>query len=53
MTILDLKLMSKMRNKLKKLGKEIKPISIIDSGSLEGVKKILNTLIKEKTAIVE
>jgi len=35
----------------KKMGKEIEPISIIDNETLEQVKKILNALIKEKTAV--
>jgi GTPase len=34
------------------LGKTLEPISIIDSASLESVKKILNLLIKEKTILV-
>jgi len=41
---------SKIKKDFKKLKKEITPISIIDSESMDNVKKILNNLIKEKTA---
>ncbi|MEK7658624.1 MAG: Obg family GTPase CgtA [Patescibacteria group bacterium] len=39
---------SKIKNEFKKAGKEITAISIIDSGSIEAVKKILNSLLLEK-----
>jgi GTP-binding protein len=41
---------SKIKREFKKIGKEIVPTSIIDPGSIEAVKKILNTLISEKKA---
>jgi len=42
----------KIKEEFGKLGKKIEPISIVDTESMEVVKKILNTLIKEKTAAV-
>jgi GTP-binding protein len=41
---------SKIKKEFKKIGKEITPISIIDTDSMNAVKKILDTLISEKTA---
>ncbi len=41
-------LIEKMKNDFKEIGKEVVAISIIDSDSLERVKKILNRLISEK-----
>jgi GTP-binding protein len=43
-------IISKIQNEFKKIDKEAVPISIISPESIEAVKKILNTLISEKTA---
>lgn len=40
----------KIKEEFGKLGKKIELISIVDTESMEAVKKILNALIKEKTA---
>ena len=41
----------KIKEEFKKAGKDVLEISIIDSGSLEKVKKILNKLILDKKVV--
>ncbi len=48
---IEKKEITKIKAKFKKLKKTIIPISIIDPDSITAIKKILNDLIKEKTAI--
>jgi len=49
----DKKVLTKIKAGFKKLGKEAIAISIIDPNSMEEVKKVLNTIIAEKTAQVQ
>ena len=46
----DKKVLTKIKNGFKKLGKEAIAISIIDPNSMEEVKKVLNNIIADKTA---
>jgi len=48
--VVDKDTISKIKKDFKKLKKIITPISIIDSDSIEGIKKILNAIASEKTA---
>ena len=49
----DAKAITKIKKDFKKIGKEATPISIIDTESIDAVKKILNQLIKEKNTPVQ
>lgn len=46
----SLEVLNDIKNNFKKIGKEVETISIVDSDSMDRLKKILNTLIKEKVA---